>query len=80
MPSITFKRLPAPLHRALKARAARHGRSLNQEVLSILNQAILPARKIDVEAMLAEERRFRDSLTFATTPEEIDAFKREGRP
>ncbi|HEY0256927.1 MAG TPA: hypothetical protein VGC39_05755 [Candidatus Methylacidiphilales bacterium] len=78
MAAITFKSLPASLHRALKVRAARHKRSLNQEVISLLEEAVAPSHCIDVEAMLAETRRFRDSLNFKTTAGEIDTFKREG--
>jgi plasmid stability protein len=79
MPAITLKALPVSLHRTLKHRAARHQRSLNQEVISLLQEAVSPARPVDVEAMLAETRRLRDSLRFKTTPAEIDAFKGEGR-
>lgn len=79
MPAITLKALPPSLHRTLKTRAARHKRSLNQEVIAVLEEAVAPSRRVDVEAMLAENRRFRESLKFDTTPEEIDAFKREGR-
>jgi plasmid stability protein len=80
MASITLKSLPASLHRALKSRAARHKRSLNQEVIALLEETIKPARKIDVEKMIEEAKEFRSSLKFTTTPEEIDRFKREGRP
>jgi plasmid stability protein len=79
MASITLKALPSTLHRALKSRAALHKRSLNQEVITMLEETIAPSRKIDVEAMLAREKRFRDTLHFTTTSKEIDAFKREGR-
>lgn len=79
MPAITLKSLPASLHRALKSRAARHKRSLNQELIAVLAAAVAPSRPVDVEAMLVENRRFRETLKFATAPGEIDAFKREGR-
>ena len=79
MPAITLKALPIPLHRQLKARAARHKRSLNQEVIAVLEDAVAPSKRIDIEAMIAETRRFRDSLKFTTTPAEIDRFKRDGR-
>jgi hypothetical protein len=52
---------------------------MTQEVISVLEETIAPSRKIDIETMLAREKRFRDSLNFTTTPEEIDAAKREGR-
>ena len=79
MASITLKSLPTTLHRTLKARAARHNRSLNQEVIAVLEEAVAPARRLDVEAMLAATRQFRDSLKFKAIPSEIEAFKREGR-
>jgi len=79
MPAITLKSLPRPLHRTLKERAVRHKRSLNQEVIAVLEEAVAPSRPVDVEAMIAETRRFRQRFDFTTTPEEIDRFKREGR-
>lgn len=79
MPAITLKSLPAPLHRSLKARAVRHQRSLNQEVIAVLQAAVAPARRVDVEAMLERTRRFRESQRLGLTPAQIDAFKREGR-
>ncbi len=79
MPAITLKALSVPLHRQLKARAARHKRSLNQEVIAVLEEAVAPSKRIDVEAMIAETRRFRENLKFTITPEEIDRYKREGR-
>jgi plasmid stability protein len=79
MASITLKSLPPALHRALKSRAKLHKRSLTKEVIAVLEETVAPSRKIDVEAMIAREKQFMDSLKFSTTPEEIDAFKREGR-
>ena len=79
MPAITLKALPDRLHRQLKARAARHKRSLNQEVLAVLEEAVAPARRLDVEALLAETRQFRAGLSFTATPDQIDRFKRAGR-
>ena len=79
MPTLTLKALPAPLHRQLKARASSHKRSLNQEVISLLEEAVSPARKVDTAKLIAEARAFRATLGFTVTPEEIDRFKREGR-
>jgi plasmid stability protein len=79
MPAITLKSLSRPLHRTLKARAARNKRSLNQEVIAVLEDAVAPSRRVDVETLIAESVRFRDSLKFTTTPAEIDRYKREGR-
>jgi hypothetical protein len=39
-------------------------------------EAVAPARRVEVEAMLAETRQLRDSLKFKAKPSEIKAFKR----
>lgn len=79
MPSITLKSLSPSVHRALKARAKRHRRSLNQEVMAVLEESVANHPKVDIEAMLEREKRFRDSLKFTTTPEEIEAGIQKGR-
>ena len=79
MPSITLKGLSPSLHRALKTRAARNSRSLNREVVAVLEAAVAPARRVDVEALIAEARGVRASLPFTVTPVDVDALKREGR-
>jgi plasmid stability protein len=79
MASITLKALSPSLHRALKAQANLHRRSLNQEVIAILQQAIAPPHRLDVEQMIADDRRFRTSFDFVTTTEEIGRYKREGQ-
>jgi plasmid stability protein len=79
MASITLKSIPPSLHRTLKSRAKQHKRSLNQEVIAVLEQSVTPNRKVDVDAMLAREKRFSESLGFMTTPQEIEAAIQEGR-
>ena len=79
MAAITLKSLPAPLHRQLKARAVRHKRSLNQEVIAVLEDAVAQSRPADSTALIEEARRFRATLKLTTAPAEIAAFKREGR-
>jgi plasmid stability protein len=78
MGAFTLKAVPPALHRQLKARALLNRRSLNQEVLAILEAALAPSPK-DVEARIEESRRFRESLGIWTAPEEIDALKRAGQ-
>ncbi len=79
MPSITLKKISSSLHRALKSRAKLHKRSLNQEVIALLEDGVIPGHKVDIDAMLAREKRFMESLNFSTTPEEIEAAIQEGR-
>jgi len=79
MAAITLKALPATLHRALKVRAARHKRSLNQEVIAVLEEVVAPSHRVNIDALLADAQRFRSSLKFEAKRDEIDAFKHEGR-
>ncbi len=78
MATLTLKDVPADLHRRLKKRAERNGRSLNREVIECL-EASLRLQPIDVDALIEEARAIRRSLTRRLTAREIDEFKREGR-
>lgn len=42
MPVVTIRNLPEETHRALKQRAASHGRSTEAEIRDILEQAVNP--------------------------------------
>ena len=79
MASITLKDIPANVHKALKQRAKRSGRSLNREVLAILVSSVMP-RKIDVDSYLVEIRQHRESLPGRLTEDLLDEAKRTGRP
>ncbi len=78
MPTVTLKGLPVDLHRRLKARAERNGRSLNREVIESL-EATFRAERVDAEAFLEAARAFRRGLKRPLTAREIDVLKREGR-
>ena len=54
MPSITIRNLPVETHRALKVRAARHGRSTEAEIRDILEKAAKPKGRIKLGSLLAE--------------------------
>jgi plasmid stability protein len=54
MPAVTIRNLSAEAHRALKQRAARHGRSTEAEIRDILEQAALPPDRIRLGTLLAE--------------------------
>ena len=51
MASVTIRNLPDETHRALKMRAARHGRSTEAEIRNILASAVTP--KIGIGTALA---------------------------
>lgn len=46
MSAVTVRNLPEKTHRALKLRAARHGRSTEAEIRLILEQAVSPKMSI----------------------------------
>jgi plasmid stability protein len=82
MATITLKSLPEALHRSLLTRAACNHRSLDEEVIALLEQAVtpgvlLPSSPHPSRTGFAAE--FRESLGFQTVPEQIERFKREGR-
>ena len=54
MPSITVRNVPDEVHRALKVRAARHGRSAEAEIRDILANAVKPQSRKQLGSLLAE--------------------------
>jgi plasmid stability protein len=59
MPAITIRNIPDETHRALKARARRHGRSAEAEIREILENAVRSEKPVKVGSELAAlGRRF----------------------
>jgi plasmid stability protein len=54
MPAVTIRNLPEATHRALKARAKKHGRSTEAEVRLIIETAVRPADRVRLGSELAE--------------------------
>jgi len=54
MPAVTIRNLPEATHRALKARAAKHGRSTEAEIRDIIETAVRPAGRVRLGSALAE--------------------------
>ncbi len=79
MATITLKDIPQNVHKALKLRAKRSGRSLNREALAILASSVMP-HKLDVDAYLVEIRQHRDSLPGRLTDDLLQEAKQTGRP
>ena len=63
--NLSIKNAPDEVVRLLKARAARHHRSLQGELLAILEEAVQPQRALTVDEVMAEVRRLQ-----LTTPAE----------
>jgi plasmid stability protein len=54
MANLTVRNLPDEVHRALRLRAAAHGRSTEAEVRDILEGAVKPAQRIRMGDALAK--------------------------
>ncbi len=53
MSVVTVRKLPVETHRALKLRAARHGRSTEAEIRAILEAAVRPETRVKLGSELA---------------------------
>jgi plasmid stability protein len=53
MPSVTVRNIPEEIHRALRVRAATHGRSTEAEIRDILENAVRPESHIKLGSLLA---------------------------
>ncbi|MCY1431977.1 hypothetical protein D9M71_479560 [compost metagenome] len=54
MPSITVRNVPEEVHRAIRIRAAQHGRSIEAEMREILESAVRPLGRVKLGTLLAE--------------------------
>jgi len=69
MPAVTIRNLPEATHRALKLRAAEHGRSTEGEMRHILEIAVRPDTRVRLGSALAENSR-----RLGVTNADIDAL------
>jgi plasmid stability protein len=65
MPSITIRNVPDEVHRAIRVRAAMHGRSAEAEIRAILEQAAKPEGRLKLGSLLASIAREAGGLTEA---------------
>lgn len=74
MAMLTIRNLPDEVHRALRVRAASHGRSTEAEVRAILEETVKPQGRVKLGSLLADiGRRAR------LTDEELAAFDQRDR-
>jgi plasmid stability protein len=57
MPAVTIRNLPEATHRALKLRAAGHGRSTEAEIRDILEAAVRPESRVRLGSALSKLSR-----------------------
>jgi antitoxin FitA len=54
MAMLTVRNLPDEVHRALRARAAQHGQSMEAEVRDILESVVSPQGRVKLGSLLAD--------------------------
>lgn len=54
MTSVTIRNVPDEVHRAIRVRAAKHGRSIEAEMRDILEAAVKPQGRVKLGSLLAE--------------------------
>ena len=54
MPSVTVRIVPDEVHRAIRVRAAQHGRSIEAEMRDILETAVKPQGRIKLGSLLSD--------------------------
>jgi plasmid stability protein len=79
MTTLTIKNLPSELYTRLKTQAKKNHRSINSEVIAVLEQA-LSIPPIDVEATLERTSKLRElTADYVVSAEEIENMINEGR-
>ncbi len=71
MPSITIRNVPEEVHRALRVRAAQHGRSAEAEIRDILEKAAKQEGRVKLGSLLASIGR-----EAGLTNEDVESFDR----
>ena len=78
--TITVKNIPRDLYELIKQNAAEHRRSINNEVIALIENA-LRSKKIDPEDFLVTVKKLREKTNrIELTDRFINKAKNEGRP
>ena len=79
MVAITVKNIPETIYARVKERAKANHRSINNELITILEQSVMP-KPIDVAETLERTRRIRElTAHYVITNDELTKLKNEGR-
>lgn len=70
--AVTIRNVPEEIHRAIRVRAAQHGRTLQAEMLDILGQAVKPEGRVKLGDLLESIGR-----KVKLTDEEVAGFERD---
>lgn len=75
MKALTIRNVPEEVHRAIRVRAALHGRTLQAELCDILASAVKPEGRMKLGDLLADIGR-----KVKLTDEELAVFDRDRSP
>jgi plasmid stability protein len=79
MATLTIKNIPEDVYERLKRRAKFRRRSINQEVIAVIEQA-LETPPIDVDATLKRTQKIRElTAQYRTRDDELEQWKNQGR-
>jgi plasmid stability protein len=79
MTTLTIKNIPNEVYDKLKRRAKANRRSLNQEAIAVIEQA-LETPPIDVRSTLERTRKIRElTAQYRLREEDLEQWKNEGR-
>jgi plasmid stability protein len=67
MAVVTVRNLPEETHRALRVRAAQHGRSTEAEIRAILEETVRPEGRVKIGSALAAFGRRLDGIDLDVT-------------
>jgi antitoxin FitA len=80
MTNLTVKNIPPLVYARLKQQAENHRRSINSEIIIILEQALQMRSPSEKEQILEGVRKVRElTAHYIATEEEINRWKTEGR-
>ena len=79
MSNLSLKNVPEKLHNQLREQAAANHRSVNREAIAALEWAVI-AKPADVSEILREARKVRARVKGTLSTQELNKWKRQGRP
>jgi plasmid stability protein len=78
--TITVKNIPADLYTQLKESAVRHHRSINSEIIAIIEKALVPQNANPDDFRVAAKALREKTRKYGLNQGFIERTKREGRP
>lgn len=80
MATITIKNIPPALYERIKQKAKLNRRSINNEIITMLEQGLAVRSQGEVSELLEGARKIRElTAHYVATEDEINQWKREGR-